>query len=811
MFMIGNNIKVLFLSLFLLVLTACSNKNTPTCNEKIIVSLFNDFETETLDSVWINVNRFYDKSSISGDFSCECPENQNFALTLNHMFNDSILNYNAFLNFNMKIRSESKPDAVFVVNIKKDNKDLFWNSYPLSNGFEKENQWYDNSIKINVPFDVLEGSKLNCYVLNNNKNHFYIDDFKLDIEYYKLATYLDKIKNYDIPDNLINVSQSDNINILYSDDDKKLLLADSDSQMITKPLSMFYSIIINQDTLNMQFSEWDFIQNDEAYIFKSGNELLDTEIKVSLENDNPNAVFSVKSTYHKQLNVLRSSLILPFKDNDFIVYRKNPFVDTVDYQDVYYLDKEGFSLNVGDKQLNLYHPDELSSIQLDVRNSTAYLNTDFYYDHLLIRFELADTTDCYVDNSATLMKESSVKSSSFVLSLTDKTALSRIMPVFDGYESAFIWTEHADWSDIRTHRATYFGSEEVENIDEAVGGFAAYDIPVTKSVFYHNPDSVLNVDKNPDYKGMHSTVMTDSLFLDFLEQLRDNDFDICLHTPEQYTSTKEYLDEALSFMKDNFASPSWIDHGYNNAFENNRENMVCDGLDSLSPYYIYELWKQNGVKYPWNAALEDMRPFEDYLFDNHMLRPYPGFGDALPLPKVSSLYSYPDILLWSTPCTVEPGPDWAWDYYFNQERLDAIVKYRYVYITHIYAPWVEEDRGFWEMRDGKVMAKEGFNRALQKLSDMRKQHLLLPTTIDDYMAYQRQLQSLTYRMDKEGNVVLKNNNDETIKGLSLISTERMSLADDKKYDIRKSTLTDEFIIWFDILPYEEVRIVKNSK
>jgi hypothetical protein len=305
--------------------------------------------------------------------------------------------------------------------------------------------------------------------------------------------------------------------------------------------------------------------------------------------------------------------------------------------------------------------------------------------------------------------------------------------------------------------------------------------------------------------------MTDSLFFDFLKQLRDKGNDICLHTPEQYTTTQENLSEALSFMKNNFASPSWIDHGYNNSKLSNRENVVCDGLDSSSPYYAYELWKANGVKYFFNSSYEEImpRPFSEYMFENNLFRPYPGFGDALPLPKVSRLPLFPELLLWSTPYTMEPGENWAWDYYFSQDVLDKIVDYRYVFITHIYPAWVEEGRGYWEMRDGKYVAKEGLNNALEKISEMEKQHLLLPTTIADYMNYQQQLQSLEYMVEADGTVVLRNGNKETIKGLSLISTHDISLENKKHFNKRKTKSGDENIIWFDMEPDEVVKIVNN--
>ncbi len=808
---------VFFLSLIIALafpFFAC-NRIIDNTSSDITISYLNNFEEEFHNPIWKNIVRKYDSLAFSGSYVCECLENKQYAFGFNLMIDDSIRRCNALLNIDMKLKSEHEPDALFAISISRDSKNILWRTFPLSEGFVN-NKWYEVSFELNLPNDMLRNSKLNCFVLNSNKNHFYIDDFNLHVKLYELPTYVDEINQYKQPRYLKEITDTETINILYSEKENRVMLADNNKSQFTKPLSMFYSLIVDSDTIELQSADWNLLKNVKrenvsVLRFKNENNIAISELIITIEDENPNVNFSLQTKYLKDINIVKSSLIIPFIDDDFIVYRNNSFVDTGDYQNVYYLDNEGFSLELDEKQINLYHPDDISSIQLDTRNSIAYINTDYYRDHFLIHFPLGDTSDYFVNNSTVFMKKGSLDSSSFVISLTDKTILPRIMPVYDGYESAIIWTEHADWADIKTHRATYFGSEDVSEIEDAIGGFAYYDIPVTKSVFYNNPDSITNYEKNEDYPGFHSTIKTDNSFYDFLKQLDGNGFDICLHTPEQHTSDRESLSEALSFMKENFASPSWIDHGYNNAIVNNRENMVCDGLDSTSPYYVYDLWKENGVKYVWNCSYEDATPFGDYLFNNNFSRPYPGFGDAFPLPKISSYPSYPDILIWFTHYTIEPGENWTWDYYFSQEMLDKIVDYREVFITHIYAPWVEDKRGFWEVENGKVVAKKGFNRALDKIAKMREQRLLLPTTIADYMKYQQHLKTLEYRVEGNGDVVLKNHGDETIKGLSLIATKEVELDNLKYFNKRETSFGDEWIIWFDMSPNEEVKILSKIK
>ena len=802
-------IYLLSLTLSLIILfLSCKNNNRISDNS---ITFFNDFETECDDSMWKNIRRVENAAAASGNYVCECPSDMIYAFGFDFHVNDSVKYSNALISIEMKIEANSKLNSIFVLSVERDGKTLFWKSFPLSNGFVAENQWYNNALSLNLPNDIIRNSKLNCYILNDNAESFIIDDFGVNIKYFNIPTYIDDIEEYDIPKDLKNIFNTKYVNILYSEKKNQIVLADENDNILTKPLSLFYSLIVDNDTIEVQTSE--FQNSATQQLSNSATQHFTANLTFSSEENNPNVNFHLETTFNEDVKVLKSSLIIPFINDDFIVYRRSPFVDTCDYQNVYYLDKEGFSIKYKDKQLNIYHPDDVSSIQLDIEQSTAYVNADYYYDHILMRYELLDTANHYLDNSPTFMKKGSSQEMSFVISLTDKTDLPRIMPIFDGYESAFIWTEHADWADIKTHRATYFGSEDIVNVEDAIGGFAYYDIPVTKSVFYHNPDSVTNFEKNPDFPGLHSTIKTDTSFFDFLKQLRDVGFDICLHTPEQYTSTSSYLTEALCFMRDCFASPAWIDHGYNNGARNNREDMVCDGLDSTSPCYVYDLWKEYGVKFPFNASYEDMnpRPFVEYMFENELMRPYPGFGDALPLPKVISHPSYPDILQWTTPYTIDPGENWGWEYYVNRERLNKIVDFRYVFITHFYAPWVEYKRGFWEIKDGKIVAKDGLNKSLKILSDMRDEHLLLPTTIAKYMTYQYQLQNLEYRINEDGSILLKNNNNETIKGLSLISVKEMFLDNKKSFNKRMTHSGNEWIIWFDIEPNEIVRVLNVNR
>lgn len=656
------------------------------------------------------------------------------------------------LTFSADYQGDTKASVVLSVNDGKQN--VYWESFPLQHDFALEKL---------IPSHLLQHGPLKCYVFNPKKQTIRIDDVNYVFEDMGMPSY--------VPEN-IDVSQ---------------------------PISLYLN--------DNQYLEWEILSADPAETtYLNENEFARTIMVVRHDNDSTNLRYEITAEFLKDMEISRFALMMHFDDGEFTVYRSNMHVDTIACQEEYYLDQEGFSFRKGERQLNLYHPKSLSSMQLDVRTSTAILNIDYELDHPMIHYPARiDTIEYYENVSKRKVKAGDTMKASFNVGYTQHIDLPRFMPVWDGYESSIIFTEHADWTDIRTHRAVCFGNESVTCADSAVGGFVYYGIPVTKSVFYNNPDMVVNLIKNREFPDSHCTIKTDSVYFDFLKQLKDKGFDICLHSPEQYTTTRENLYEALEFMKENFGSPSWIDHGYNNSFITNREDLVCDGLNKYSAYYALEAWRKNGVRYLWNAAYEEMKPFDDYNFSFNLQRPYPFFGDALPHPRYMKAPFDANMLMWTTDYTLEPGDHW--NYYLSQNLLENIVESRSAFINHVYSAWVTTERGFWDVEDGQIVAKPDMNQAFERIAKLRDQHLMLPTTVDKFLSYQEQLQNVDYQYDNEGNVVLLNNNDDTIHGFTLISKSPMTLIENQEvipFSSRNSN--DEYIIWFDFGPHERITI-----
>jgi hypothetical protein len=203
----------------------------------------------------------------------------------------------------------------------------------------------------------------------------------------------------------------------------------------------------------------------------------------------------------------------------------------------------------------------------------------------------------WVDLSSSAYNEATERENSFSIWFGEiPETIPRLMLMPYGFISAYVFTEHADEADIRTQRAVYFGSEIITEANQATGGFMGNRIPVTKSVFYSNPNDSLNISILDTDDGVE--------FIDFLDQLDSTGlYDICLHTPDFLNSNRTILEKSIAFMKERYNTVTWIDHGCYSGKEN-RESFVCDGFNLGSDFYVADLWQKYNTLYFWNTAVE---------------------------------------------------------------------------------------------------------------------------------------------------------------------------------------------------------------
>lgn len=770
----------------------------------------NGFEEKSASNCWFNSNRVEDSAAVNGQFINRCMPEAEYGIGFRCKVPAELKKNNALLQIKACFSTpDSLLNSLLIISANKDGKSKYWKSIPLSDFFTNSNKWFLLEYEELIPNDYLQNSEIKIYIWNPKRNTIDVDDIEIELIWIETPSFLpqtNKTNTIGFPKVL---TQTIYYELLFYPDNKTVILADRHGKALTRPISILSELGTEKDTILSESAKWKLVRKVEGstqneVILRNKNKFSKSKLKIISDFYSQNLYFEVETRFRKKGNLSRQSTVIQFVDSNFTVYRKNKLLDTIDFQNEYYLDREGFANGKGNREIGFYHNPKISSTQLNVRAKTAFLNFCYRYDTPFLHFPLdKDTSEYWIDKSAKDIRKGDKISNTFAFSVgSEIAALPRFMPVWDGFEAAMIWTEHADWTDIRTHRAVCFGHEDITQADSATGGFVKYNIPVTKSVFYNNPDKITN-DQISDsvFCGLQATIKTDSIFFDFLKQLKVRGFDICLHTPEQYSTTKSNLRDALSFMKEHFSSPTWIDHGYNNSGKNNREDIVCDGFSKFKE----KLWEQNGVRYFWNAYQEEAKPFIKWRFNSNFFEPYQGFGDAFPDRIFTHFPFESNSFLWSTTGTLEVPYDVAWNYFFSNENLQKLIDYHSIYTLHTYPAWTKNPKGFWQFDEvGKVEAMPGLNRSLEKIAALRDQNLLLPTTIDKMLSYHESLLKVEYLILENNSVQLKNGGDKDIDGLSLITASSNIKIEGKEIQSKKSG--NETIFWFDLKAGEKVVI-----
>jgi hypothetical protein len=741
----------------------------------------NDFENrQEWNTPWFNLHIIADSSATEENYVSICDTMHEYGLGFGINAGVEFPNQNVSFKYDFLFKADANTQADIVVSIDDTIRNRYWVAYPLADYVNDTAEWSQVQLDLNFPASYTQGSEIKVYVWNKGLEYLIFDDAQLEIKTDILPNYQPEI--------------------------------DEDTLTLTR------NNIGNNFGGGQLFTEKDLIPIIE-YINDKGDTVNDPSIadidiyrdglKHSTRSYLVNIPYTIEARFKENIKLLRLAVLVPLPEGEITVYRRNQHIDTTNLQSSYYLDREGFTIKGHEPTLITYRNTGISSLQLDVENRTACFNIDYWRDHPLLHYPMrSDTSDYFEDISCREIRKGEKLIGTFKFYLEDAGStppdLPRLMPVWDGYQSAFIFTEHADWTDIRTHRAVLFGNENITKPEDAVGGFCYFNIPVTKSVFYWNPDNVTNEKtSNGLFKELVASIKTDKEFYKLLKTIEKQGFEICLHTPEVYTTLPDEFPKAMRFMRRQFDTKSWIDHGYNNGPDKNREDLVCDGLLPDSPQYAAELWKKNGVRYLWNAYYEENRK-ESHNFDGHFVQPFDGFGDALPNRQITTLPNGDkDFLLWSTPSTLEVNEDREWYYYFDSIRLQRLVDQHNVFITHVYPAWSNPYRAFWQYNEnGTAVAMPGFNFAMSQLAHFRDEKKILPTTIEQYLSYYEKLNSIEYLIIDNKTIQLTNPN-EAIKGLTLLCTKPI-VVEGKPIDFRK--VDEGYLVWFDLGKHETVTI-----
>lgn len=762
------------------------------------------FEDEDAGDSFLLVFPTRDPTSFSGQNLSRLPKGTEFSHVFEYQLPDNLKGRNLKIGIKFWYRFPAeKKKCFFVTDMSHKAKNLVWKADSLvvpANAMD----WMKFESSTEVPADMTLSGRIKTYFWNPSHIPVDLDELVVNIEILRLPSFIPLLNVPEFKGSPRVLAQHGIFELLYFPGSSLVAFADRKGRLLTGPIGMVSASKNNKSVrYNARwrvYRQYETNDGTRITVLKNRSGWFRNRLTITTSQTNRVEV-SITSFSGKIKGLGRHSVVLPFSDTPTRVYRLNGKTDTMQFQPEYYLGSGGgFTAGEGERSLHVFYPKTPVSMQLHTETRLLFLNIDYDADHPQLHYPLASNKkDVFVDRSARSYGYGDQLNAELVFFIgKSMPELPRLMPFPHGYEAAIIWTEHADYTDLRTQRAVHFGHEDIQLAKDAIGGFAAYNIPVTKSVFWHNPDSVSNALTSEGlFPGFHASVTGDSDFFDFLKQLHKQGNEICLHTAGQFTENRDTVRKALQFMKHHFASPTWIDHGYNNAQKFNRENAVCDGFNRKSDYFMADLWEEFGVTYFWNPYYEEVRPYEEWMFGGHFMIPYPGFGDAFPYRSISQVNEFPNMLFWSTTGTLEVPEDPMWDYFFSEDHLQALIRHRSLWINHVYPAWARQGKGFWMIDEhSKAVAMPGFDRALQKLARYRNEGQILPVTISSYLDYYTAVQQLVIERQSDTTVSVYNPGNKSIEGLSFIVNASHVRVNGRQPQIKE--LDGETVFWFDL-------------
>jgi hypothetical protein len=331
----------------------------------------------------------------------------------------------------------------------------------------------------------------------------------------------------------------------------------------------------------------------------------------------------------------------------------------------------------------------------------------------------------------------------------------RVMHVPHGYDAMLIWTEHADASIVETHRAAYFGRSDITRAEDAVGGFVGWGIPVTKSVFFANPDAL------PPRRGMNTeqaAVNSSREFWDFCKQLEEAGHDVCLHSDQPQSSSPESFAAAIDLFYANFRSSCWIDHSPVAV----HGSASGQGTRRGSRYYAVPRWLHHGVRYFWCVGNED-HTLGDVQSGLDVLEARGGDHRITPL-YWEHEQEAPGLVLWSA---LRGGRA---DIY-TDANIERLIRDRGVCINHTYPAALYSSRKSSKRyidiaADGSARTTAVFETGLRTIASARDAGRLLPTTVTKALDYLRRLHDVRLEFRPDNSVVILNRSNEDVEGFS---------------------------------------------
>lgn len=726
-------------------------------------------------------------------------------------WSDSLPVRSVVLQCSAKLRSSAATPAIqWVLSVDQHGRNLLWDGLDLGSQIIRPDTLLTVQAEFKIPANFLRnGNILKAYLYQPGPNAYIeTDEVSFQIKRWPLTSF--------IPERIIQPEPIGQEVLIYSGNRCKVsikpdagvvMINKTDGEPWIRNINVYTEVKQDKKVSGYRSLEFlkDFVVKDTHWLcFEVKDDLYSARLELGLRESDPTLQWRFHTQWKRSLELVRQAIVLDIAGSPLQALDETGRCIMPGNEDESWLGHGAVFFGDSSTAFGIPYPKELSSLQVDWVNNRVWLNTDWSLDHPLLHWPQEEKSrNRFVDYSCSRYKRSDRCSAVWETWLGVRADLPAIQDRPSGFEGTFIWTEHADYSDLQLQRAVMYGVDSLSDPTLAHAGFVAHSIPMTKSVFYDNPDHVSNGNRHGSFPGEIATLRGTPGFEALMRSLEESGNEIALHTPEHFTSSNKQMDEALQFMRSRFGTSTWIDHGYDNAPTSNREDLVCDGLNRASDFYALDLWKRYGITSAWNCYFEDTAVYAPFAFDSRLSTPYAGISSRFPAPVYWKHASRSgDLLHWRTTTTLDPPDASLWSFYLGEQRIEDLLQLHGTYIAHCYPARVDSTNGFYRLHEGHWEIDPAFDQILALQSRYRGEGRLWLPVIRDYLHYQQQRQQVRISPADSGWQFF-NGSGELIKGFTL-STAAKLLIDSHAQSIKSVGI--ETYYSFDLQPGETVSV-----
>jgi len=310
-------------------------------------------EDSTFSEMWIGTKSIDSGYSHSGTHYALTDSLNPYGLGVEMLFPEEKRGKNTLLEIEGWVKSDkANAYSIFVFSIEKQGKTVFWKGIPLSPLLAEKSKWFRFYDSVPIPANLTSSGKIKAFLWNaGRKQKIGIDDLSISFREKESKSFFPEFNSTDYsqrtyPEKLL--FSNDYYSVLYQQYKNQLMIRGRGEEQIINDFRYFldyFSTVGNKHELEKLEFAGSKQKNGITVLKFTGKTLVNKmKLEVICREASPEIGFNVSEKYTKTCTVSRSAILLDAFAGSSEIYRFNRKSDKDNFQNEYWLDKEGIKL-----------------------------------------------------------------------------------------------------------------------------------------------------------------------------------------------------------------------------------------------------------------------------------------------------------------------------------------------------------------------------------------------------------------------------------------------------------------------------------